>query len=139
MSEVVFMFLIPYSSRPSHETTLLLGMLAWVCRYLLLLLAMRMSLDSCCSWVSRCMAHATTSFCLRQIYTDSKAGAQHKAAAQGLITLATYVLACSWGSGLPASLTTCTPSAARMTGGPYGCTRPPLRRGVCAVRVDVSQ
>jgi MFS family permease len=27
-----------------------------------------------------------------QIYTDSKAGAQHKAAAQGLITLATYGL-----------------------------------------------
>ncbi len=38
-----------------------------------------------------------------QIYTDSKAGALHKAAAQGLITLATYgvgMLVGFWAAGL---------------------------------------
>jgi MFS family permease len=38
-----------------------------------------------------------------QIYTDSKAGASHKAAAQGLITLATYgvgMLVGFWAAGL---------------------------------------
>ena len=38
-----------------------------------------------------------------QIYTDSKAGARHKAAAQGLITLATYgvgMLIGFWAAGL---------------------------------------
>jgi MFS family permease len=42
-----------------------------------------------------------------QIYTDSKAGAQHKAAAQGLITLATYgvgMLVGFWAAGLIADL-----------------------------------
>jgi nucleoside transporter len=92
MSEVLFMLLIPLFLRTfGMKTTLLLGMLAWACRYLLFafgnaqelafLLILGIALHGVCY---------DFFFVSGQIYTDSKAGRQHKAAAQGLITLATY-------------------------------------------------
>ncbi|HUX72290.1 MAG TPA: nucleoside permease [Steroidobacteraceae bacterium] len=92
MSEVLFMLMIPvFLSRFGMKTTLLLGMLAWVCRYLLFafgnahefefMLIIGIALHGACY---------DFFFVSGQIYTDSKAGAQHKSAAQGMITLATY-------------------------------------------------
>ena len=92
MSEVLFMLLIPvFLNRFGMKTTLLLGMLAWACRYLLFafgnahalgfMLILGIALHGVCY---------DFFFVSGQIYTDSKAGAQHKGAAQGLITLATY-------------------------------------------------
>jgi len=109
MSEVLFMFLIPVFLKTfGMKTTLLLGMLAWVCRYLLFafgnahelgfMLIIGIALHGACY---------DFFFVSGQIYTDSKAGAQHKAAAQGLITLATYgvgMLVGFWAAGLIADV-----------------------------------
>ena len=105
MSEVVFMFLIPvFLNRFGMKTTLLLGMLAWACRYVLFAfgnahgLAFMLIIGIALHGV--CYAFF---FVSGQIYTDSKAGAEHKAAAQGLITLATYgvgMLVGFWAAGL---------------------------------------
>jgi len=92
MSEVLFMLLIPVFLRTlGMKTTLLLGMGAWALRYLLFaygnaaelsfMLLIGIALHGACY---------DFFFVSGQIYTDSKAGARHKAAAQGLITLATY-------------------------------------------------
>jgi nucleoside transporter len=92
MSEVLFMLLIPVFLRTfGMKTTLLVGMLAWTCRYLLFafgnahelafMLILGIALHGVCY---------DFFFVSGQIYTDSKAGRLHKAAAQGLITLATY-------------------------------------------------
>jgi len=94
MSEVLFMLLIPVFLRTfGMKTTLLVGMLAWACRYLLFafgnaqqlafMLIVGIALHGVCY---------DFFFVSGQIYTDSKAGAAYKAAAQGLITLATYGL-----------------------------------------------
>lgn len=94
MSEVLFMLLIPLFLRVlGMKATLLLGMAAWAARYLMFafgdahalawLLILGIALHGACY---------DFFFVSGQIYTDSKAGAQHKAAAQGLITLATYGL-----------------------------------------------
>ena len=104
MSEVLFMLLIPVLLRRyGMKTTLLLGMLAWACRYLLFacgdadglafMLILGIALHGACY---------DFFFVSGQIYTDSKAGAEHKAAAQGLITLATYgvgMLVGFWAAG----------------------------------------
>jgi nucleoside transporter len=92
MSEVLFMLLIPvFLNRLGMKATLLLGMLAWVVRYLFFafgnahelgfMLIVGIALHGVCY---------DFFFVSGQIYTDSKAGARHKSAAQGLITLATY-------------------------------------------------
>jgi nucleoside transporter len=92
MSEVLFMLSIPALLRVfGMKATLLLGMLAWACRYVLFafgnahelafLLIIGIALHGACY---------DFFFVSGQIYTDSKAGAAHKSAAQGLITLATY-------------------------------------------------
>jgi nucleoside transporter len=105
MSEVVFMLLIPVFLRIcGMKTTLLLGMLAWAVRYVLfaagnahelvVLLIIGIALHGVCY---------DFFFVSGQIYTDSKAGAQYKAAAQGLITLATYgvgMLVGFWAAGV---------------------------------------
>jgi nucleoside transporter len=94
MSEVLFMLLLPVFLRTfGMKTTLLLGMLAWACRYVLFafgnaqglafMLIIGIALHGVCY---------DFFFVSGQIYTDSKAGTQYKAAAQGLITLATYGL-----------------------------------------------
>src|SRR5580704_4903539 len=92
MSEVLFMFLIPvFLNTFGMKSTLLMGMLAWAVRYVLFaygdahglafMLIIGIALHGVCYYFF---------FVSGQIYTDSKAGAAHKAAAQGLITLATY-------------------------------------------------
>jgi nucleoside transporter len=105
MSEVVFMLAIPVFLRVfGMKTTLLVGMLAWSCRYLLFafgnahelafMLILGIALHGVCY---------DFFFVSGQIYTDSKAGVAHKAAAQGLITLATYgvgMLIGFWAAGL---------------------------------------
>jgi nucleoside transporter len=104
MSEVLFMLLIPLLLRRfGMKATLLLGMLAWACRYLLFafgdagslafMLLLGIALHGACY---------DFFFVSGQIYTDTKAGAEHKAAAQGLITLATYgigMLVGFWAAG----------------------------------------
>jgi len=105
MSEVLFMLLIPLFLRTfGMKTTLLIGMLAWATRYVLFafgnahelafMLIIGIALHGVCY---------DFFFVSGQIYTDSKAGAQHKAAAQGLITLAAYglgMLVGFWAAGL---------------------------------------
>src|SRR5881275_1609951 len=92
MSEVAFMLLIPVFLKTfGMKTTLLLGMFAWAARYVLFafgnahelafMLILGIALHGACY---------DFFFVSGQIYTDSKAGGRHKAAAQGLITLATY-------------------------------------------------
>jgi len=92
MSEVLFMLSIPALLRTfGMKMTLLLGMLAWVCRYVLFafgnahelafMLIIGIALHGACY---------DFFFVSGQIYTDSKSGAANRSAAQGLITLATY-------------------------------------------------
>ena len=94
MSEVLFMLAIPlFLRRFGMKTTLLVGMLAWACRYLLF--AFGNAAELAFMLILGIALHGVCYdffFVSGQIYTDSKAGAAHKAAAQGLITLATYGL-----------------------------------------------
>lgn len=105
MSEVLFMLALPLFLRTfGMKATLLIGMLAWAVRYVLFafgnahalafMLIIGIALHGVCY---------DFFFVSGQIYTDSKAGAAHKAAAQGLITLATYglgMLVGFWAAGL---------------------------------------
>lgn len=92
VSEVLFMLAIPvFLNRFGIKITLLVGMLAWVIRYTLFalgdaeggvaLLLVGIALHGICY---------DFFFVSGQIYTNAKASAATKSAAQGLITLATY-------------------------------------------------
>lgn len=92
VSEVAFMLLIPFCLvRLGMKATLLVGMAAWSLRYLLFAFGNAHEL----SWMLL-IGIALHGVCYDfffvsgQIYTDAKAGSDHKGAAQGLITMATY-------------------------------------------------
>lgn len=105
ISEVLFMLALPvFLNRFGIKLTLLLGMLAWVLRYLLfaygdaqsgmLLLIVGIALHGICY---------DFFFVSGQIYTNSKASEKTQSSAQGLITLATYgvgMLIGFWVAGL---------------------------------------
>lgn len=92
VSEVGFMLLIPFCLvRLGVKATLLVGMAAWALRYVLFALGNASGL----LWMLL-VGIALHGICYDfffvsgQIFTDAKAGTHHKAAAQGLITMATY-------------------------------------------------
>ena len=105
ISEVLFMLLLPvFFKRFGVKKTILVGMLAWVIRYVLFaygnanegtfMLILGIALHGICY---------DFFFVSGQIYTNSKAGEKFKSAAQGLITLATYgvgMLIGFWVAGL---------------------------------------
>jgi nucleoside transporter len=92
MSEVLFLLLLPvFFSRFGFKKTILVGMLAWAVRYALF--AYGNAGDLSFMLIIGIALHGVCYdffFVSGQIYTNSKAGAQYKSAAQGLITLATY-------------------------------------------------
>ena len=92
VSEVLFMLLLPiFFVRFGFKNTILVGMMAWVIRYLLF--AYGDVGEKTFMLISGILLHGICYdffFVSGQIFTDYKAGEKVKSAAQGLITLATY-------------------------------------------------
>ena len=92
VSEVLFMLLLPtFFIRFGFKKTILVGMMAWVVRYLLF--AYGDVGEKAYMLIIGILLHGICYdffFVSGQIYTNFKAGEKVKSAAQGLITLATY-------------------------------------------------
>ena len=92
ISEVIFMLHLPFFFKKfGFKKTILVGMLAWVIRYVLF--AYGDSDGLFVMLISGILLHGICYdffFVSGQIYTDNKAGEKYKSSAQGLITLATY-------------------------------------------------
>jgi len=104
MSEVIFMLAVPiFLTRLGIKLTLLIGMAAWVLRYI----AFSFGAEDSASFllIIGIVLHGICYdffFVSGQIYTDSKASENTKNAAQGMITLATYgagMLVGFWAAG----------------------------------------
>jgi nucleoside transporter len=105
VSEVLFLLALPiFFKRFGFKNTILMAMLAWSLRYVMFaygdggqlsfMLLIGIALHGICY---------DFFFVAGQIYTDAKAGARYKSAAQGLISLATYgigMLIGFWAAGL---------------------------------------
>ena len=94
ISEALFILLLPvFLKRYGIKTTLIVGMLAWVVRYVLF--AYGDIGENAWMLIFGVILHGICYdffFVSGQIYTDYKAGDKFKSSAQGLITLATYGL-----------------------------------------------
>ncbi|TAK40907.1 MAG: MFS transporter [Saprospiraceae bacterium] len=108
ISEVFFMLLLPwFFFKLGVKKTLIIGMIAWACRYLLFAFGDNPLIDLTNLHADDIVGDLTLIgmlyggiilhgvcydffFVTGQIYTENKAGARYKSAAQGLITLATY-------------------------------------------------
>ena len=92
ISEILFMLLLPFFfMRYGFKRTMIVAMLAWAVRYVLF--AIGSSGDMVIVLLVGIALHGICYdffFVSGQIYTDSKASAKYKSAAQGMITLATY-------------------------------------------------
>lgn len=92
MSETIFLFLMPlFFARFGVKQMLLIGMVAWVLRYILFAFGNTGS-DVWMLYIG-ILLHGICYdffFVTGQIYTDNMAGPRVRSAAQGLITLATY-------------------------------------------------
>lgn len=92
ISEVLFMLLLPvFFKKFGFKNTLILGMLAWVLRYVLFAYGNAGELTF--MLITGIALHGICYdffFVSGQIYTNAKAGEKNRSAAQGLITLATY-------------------------------------------------
>jgi len=92
ISEAAFILALPiFFKKVGFKWTILVGMLAWAIRYILF--AYGNAGDLSFMLIIGIALHGVCYdffFVSGQIYTDSKAGAQYKSAAQGMITLATY-------------------------------------------------
>ncbi|MGJ7032584.1 nucleoside permease [Niabella hirudinis] len=92
VSEALFILLLPvFFKRFGFKKTILVGMLAWVIRYILFAYGNAGALAF--MLITGIVLHGVCYdffFVSGQIYTDAKAGEKYKSSAQGLITLATY-------------------------------------------------
>lgn len=92
ISEALFLLSIPlFFSRFGFKKTILVGMIAWVIRYVLFAYGNGGELSF--MLIAGIALHGICYdffFVSGQIYTNSRAGEKYKSAAQGLITLATY-------------------------------------------------
>ena len=92
ISEVLFLLALPlFFTRFGFKKTTLVGMLAWVLRYVLFAFGDAGSLSF--MLIAGIALHGICYdffFVSGQLYTNARAGEQYKSAAQGLITLATY-------------------------------------------------
>lgn len=110
ISEIGFMLLLPiFFTKYGFKNTIMIGMLAWVVRYLLF----GFGSDSTSLLILGIAMHGICYdffFVSGQIYTSAKAGASNQSSAQGLITLATYGAGMLIGFWVAGQITTMYPS-----------------------------